>query len=120
MSARIYFFVSHSPASSTKFIAPGPEETDIIVLNADRWVLEVHRTVIGTLQSVAWMLLVFFVFALPRQGLRPVIQLFSPKILDEALCADMLQAPSTVPLASTGETHGPFGSGHQSHSGYLG
>ncbi|MED5415647.1 MAG: hypothetical protein VYC64_11885 [Candidatus Latescibacterota bacterium] len=26
--------------------------------------LEVYRTLIGTLQSVAWMLLVFFVFAL--------------------------------------------------------
>jgi hypothetical protein len=35
-----------------------------IVLNAERWVLEVYRTGIGTLQSVAWMLLVFFVFAL--------------------------------------------------------
>jgi hypothetical protein len=26
--------------------------------------LELYRTVIGTLQAVAWMLLVFFVFAL--------------------------------------------------------
>jgi hypothetical protein len=33
-------------------------------LNRDRWVLEVYRTVIETLQSIAWMLLVFFVFAL--------------------------------------------------------
>jgi hypothetical protein len=47
-----------------KYITPRPEETGIIVLNADRWVLEVYRTGIGTLQSVAWMLLVFFVFAL--------------------------------------------------------
>jgi len=47
-----------------KYITPRPEETEIIVLNAERWVLEVYRTVIGTLQSVAWMLLVFFVFAL--------------------------------------------------------
>jgi hypothetical protein len=30
----------------------------------DRWVLEVYRPVIGTLQSVAWMLLVFFLLAL--------------------------------------------------------
>jgi hypothetical protein len=35
-----------------------------LTLNADRWTLEVYRTVIGTLQSVAWMLLVFFAFAL--------------------------------------------------------
>jgi len=47
-----------------KYITPRPEETDIIVLNAEGWVLEVYRTGIGTLQSVAWMLLVFFVFAL--------------------------------------------------------
>ena len=36
----------------------------IILLNSDRWVFEVYRTIIGTLQGVAWMLLVFFVFAL--------------------------------------------------------
>jgi len=47
-----------------KYITPRPEETEIIVLNAERWVLEVYRTGIGTLQSIAWMLLVFFVFAL--------------------------------------------------------
>ena len=47
-----------------KYITPRPEETDIIVLNAERWVLEVYRTGIGTLQSIAWMLLVFFVLAL--------------------------------------------------------
>jgi len=47
-----------------KYITPRPEETDIILLNAERWVFEVYRTGIGTLQSVAWMLLVFFVFAL--------------------------------------------------------
>lgn len=35
-----------------------------VVLNTDRWILEVYRTVIGTLQGVAWMLLVFFIFAL--------------------------------------------------------
>ena len=47
-----------------KYITPRTEETQIIVLNAERWVLEVYRTGIGTLQSIAWMLLVFFVFAL--------------------------------------------------------
>ena len=47
-----------------KYITPRPEDAAAIVLNAERWTLEVYRTVIGTLQSVAWMLLVFFVFAL--------------------------------------------------------
>ena len=47
-----------------KYITPRPEDAQAIVLNAQRWTLEVYRTLIGTLQSVAWMLLVFFVFAL--------------------------------------------------------
>lgn len=39
-------------------------EDQPLVLNADRWALEVYGTVIGTLQSIAWMLLVFFLIAL--------------------------------------------------------
>ena len=33
-------------------------------LNLERWVLEVYRTVIETAAGVAWLLLVFFIFAL--------------------------------------------------------
>lgn len=47
-----------------KYITPRPEESEAITLNAERWTLEVYRTVIGTLQSEAWLLLVFFVVAL--------------------------------------------------------
>lgn len=47
-----------------KYITPRPEEMQAIALNAERWTLEVYRTVIGTLQSEAWLLLVFFVAAL--------------------------------------------------------
>ena len=47
-----------------KYITPRPEETEVIVLNPERWTLEVYRTIIGTLQGIAWMLLVFFVFTL--------------------------------------------------------
>ena len=43
---------------------PRFEGSRIIELNAERWVLELYRTIIGTLQGIAWMLLVFFVFAL--------------------------------------------------------
>jgi ABC-type transport system involved in multi-copper enzyme maturation permease subunit len=35
-----------------------------LMLNANRWVLEVYRTIIESLQGIAWLLLVFFVFAL--------------------------------------------------------
>jgi hypothetical protein len=47
-----------------KYITPRPRDIDAIVLNSERWTLEIYRCVIGTLQSIAWLLLVFFVFAL--------------------------------------------------------
>jgi len=47
-----------------KFITGNDPNGKVIELTSDRWVLEVYRTVIGTLQSDAWMLLVFFIFAL--------------------------------------------------------
>jgi hypothetical protein len=47
-----------------RYITPRSKEDAPILLNSDRWVLEVYKTVVGTLQSVAWMLLVFFLFAL--------------------------------------------------------
>jgi hypothetical protein len=37
---------------------------EIIQLTSERWILEIYNTVIGTLQSVAMILLIFFVFAL--------------------------------------------------------
>ncbi len=43
---------------------PRFEGSKIVQLTSERWVLEVYRTIISTLQGVAWMLLVFFVFAL--------------------------------------------------------
>ncbi|MGB6604556.1 MAG: hypothetical protein WA747_08440 [Steroidobacteraceae bacterium] len=36
----------------------------VLELSPDRWILELYRTVIGALESIAWMLLVFFVVAL--------------------------------------------------------
>lgn len=47
-----------------KYITGRTQDMEAVVLNADRWVLEVYRTLIGTMQSSAWLLLVFFVFAL--------------------------------------------------------
>jgi hypothetical protein len=43
--------------------AEGPDQK-ILELTQERWVLEIYRTVLGTLQGVAWMLLVFFLVAL--------------------------------------------------------
>ena len=49
-----------------RYISPeyGPEPGRILELTRDRWVLEIYRTVIGTMQGIAWVLLVFFVVAL--------------------------------------------------------
>ena len=39
-------------------------QNDLPLLNADRWALEVYRTLIGSLQSLAVALLAFFVLSL--------------------------------------------------------
>ena len=46
-----------------RYITPVKDQ-QIIELTSDRWFLEIFRTVIGTLQSVAWVLLLFFLVAL--------------------------------------------------------
>jgi hypothetical protein len=50
--------------SLEQYINPRDPSAPPLVLTANRWTLEVYRTVIGTLQSSAWMLLVAFVFLL--------------------------------------------------------
>src|SRR6266446_3932178 len=47
-----------------KFPMLGGREVQTVSLGFDRWVFEIYRTAIETLQGIAWMLLVFFVFAL--------------------------------------------------------
>jgi hypothetical protein len=49
-----------------KYISPwrGDKEQRILTLTSDRWVLELYRTIIETLQGIAWMLLIFFAVAL--------------------------------------------------------
>jgi len=47
-----------------KYITADKTDKMIVELTTNRWILEVYRTVIGTLQGIAWLLLVFFVFAL--------------------------------------------------------
>jgi ABC-type transport system involved in multi-copper enzyme maturation permease subunit len=47
-----------------KYITPKYGEQEAITLTTERWTLEIYRTIIETLQGIAWMLLVFFIFAL--------------------------------------------------------
>ena len=47
-----------------RYVEPAMENVPPLVLNQNRWVLEIYRTIIETLQGLAWLLLVFFIFAL--------------------------------------------------------
>ena len=40
------------------------KDVEVLALTTHAWTLEIYRTVIGTLQSLAWMLLLVFIFAL--------------------------------------------------------
>ena len=65
----------------TPHIIPSGEAVqEVLVLTSDRWVLEVYRTIIATLQSVAWMLMVFFVFALIAYVIVRVFELRQPRV----------------------------------------
>jgi hypothetical protein len=62
-----------------KYLSQNKEGT-VVALTTERWIFELYHTVISALQGIAWLLLVFFVFALLayvvvrafdlRQGLR--------------------------------------------------
>ena len=45
-------------------LVPDKNGSKIISLNFERWFLEVFRTVIETIQGLAWMFLIFFMVAL--------------------------------------------------------
>ena len=63
-----------------KYITPtDPEKSEIIILNTDRWILEVYRTIIGTLEGIAWLLLVFFIFAMIAYVIVRLVELKSKK-----------------------------------------
>lgn len=47
-----------------RFLGPGTGSSQAAGLSLDRWVFETYQTTIESLQGIAWLLLVFFVFAL--------------------------------------------------------
>jgi hypothetical protein len=51
----------------------------ILELTSDRWVLEIYGTIIGTLQGIAWLLLVFFIFALIAYVIVKIFESKRPK-----------------------------------------
>lgn len=46
-----------------RYITPDKDGT-LLQLTSNRWIIEVSKSIMGSLQSIAWMLLVFFLFAL--------------------------------------------------------
>lgn len=69
----IYQLESYLRAADENFTPPD--------LTQERWVLEVYRTIIESLQSIAWLLLVFFVFALIAYVIVRAFEQRSPKPL---------------------------------------
>ena len=63
-----------------RFIIPRGDATEPLALTRDRWVLEIYRTVIDSLSAIAWMLLVFFIFALIAYV---IVKIFGPKGAEE-------------------------------------
>jgi len=47
-----------------RYISAPHKDAQVLELNAERWTLEVYRTIIETLQAIAWMYLIVFIFAL--------------------------------------------------------
>ncbi len=47
-----------------RYITNNDTHSPALVLNADRWTLEIYRAIIGTLESNAWLLLLIFIFTL--------------------------------------------------------
>lgn len=51
-----------------RYITPQPcgdkDTQQVLALSTERWVLELYRTIIESMQGIAWLLLVFFVVAL--------------------------------------------------------
>jgi hypothetical protein len=47
-----------------KYITSRYNNQEVVKLTAERWTLEIYRTLIGSLQSIATVLLIFFIFTL--------------------------------------------------------
>lgn len=47
-----------------QYISARHKDVEVLELTVERWTIEVYRTIIETLQSIAWMYLVIFVFTL--------------------------------------------------------
>ena len=65
------------------YIEARHKDLQILELNAESWTLEIYRTIIGNIQSLAWMLLVVFVVALIAYVIVRAFELRKPKVVDQ-------------------------------------
>ncbi|MEL4301255.1 hypothetical protein ACE02Z_06535 [Shewanella xiamenensis] len=47
-----------------RYITARHKDVEILQLTLERWTIEIYRTIIETLQSIAWMYLIVFIFSL--------------------------------------------------------
>ena len=47
-----------------RYITPQVADIGVLELSGERWILEIYRTLIASLQSIAWMYLLVFIVAL--------------------------------------------------------
>jgi len=60
-----------------RYITPAQfQNAQVLTLTGARWVLEVYRTIIESLQGIAWLLLVFFAVALVAFV---IVRVFEPR-----------------------------------------
>ena len=62
-----------------RYISAPAKDSQVLELNDKRWILEVYRTIIETLQAIAWMYLVVFIFALIAYVIVKAFELRSAK-----------------------------------------
>ncbi len=46
-----------------RYVTPD-KDGKMLMITSQRWGLEIYKTIIGSLQSITWMLLIFFLFTL--------------------------------------------------------
>ncbi len=64
------------PWEIEKYLTQREPYNEVVQLTSDRWVLEIYQTIMGTLGATAWLLLVFFIFALVALV---IIRVFGPR-----------------------------------------
>jgi hypothetical protein len=66
-------------------------------LTQDRWVLEVYRTVIESLQGIAWLLLVFFIIALIAFVVIRIVEVLSKNNPEKNVSTQPAKVPMIQP-----------------------